>query len=488
MNRVLRTVPFALVLIAALCAAAPGEAAAPPGTPVVVHVGRVTEQDVASHGGSETDTVTEPDVAVDPRDKDDAVAVAHDSRFANGGAVGISAAWTRDGGASWHHHTVPGITTATGGRYERASDPVVAFSHSGTAFLSVLLIDLDDCHTAVAVLRSTDGGRTWSKPFLAQHSRSCDYSDDKNWIVVDNSPASPHFGRVYQFWTAILSDKDDYVGSPQVVRWSDDGGRTWSATSEVTARRHGTQNSQPMIMKNGTVVDTYYDYGAGAETPDATPGGAPTSAPDAAATPRAVDSEGPIYAVRSTNGGRSWSKPVQIVANAGGYAAHVRCCLFAADIDRVSGRMYVAYEGGLGDADPVYVSWSDGGRLWSAPVRVSRGDSGTVQRVNVDVVARAGKVYVAYGTRTRPKQNGGFVQQQISASLDAGRRFAAPQSVGPRSELKYAARAGGYFPGDYIGEAITTSRLYAVWSRSSEPPARSASRYHQVIYGATLRT
>ena len=132
-------------------------------------------------------------------------------------------------------------------------------------------------------------------------------------------------------------------------------------------------------------------------------------------------------------------------------------------------------------------SFSSNGRQWSSPIRVSRGDVGGVQRVNVDVVARGGHVYIGYGKRTDPEQNGGFVQQQVSTSTDGGRSFGAPVSIGPRSVLKYAAQADGYFPGDYIGEAIAPGRMYLVWAVSSKPPAYSTSKYHQVIYGATLR-
>jgi outer membrane receptor for monomeric catechols len=107
--------------------------------------------------------------------------------------------------------------------------------------------------------------------------------------------------------------------------------------------------------------------------------------------------------------------------------------------------------------------------------------------VNVDVVARAGSVYVAYGTRTHPGQNGGFVQQQLSVSTNRGRSFGPAMSIGPRSVLRYAAQSRGYFPGDYIGAAIARGRLYMVWAVSSKPPASSTSIYHQVIYGATLR-
>lgn len=458
--------------------------AASPGSPVVLQHGLVTRQDIPTQHGSEPDTVVEPDVAVSPRNDRIAIAAAHDSRFADGGAVTISVAWTADGGASWHHHPVRGITKATGGPYNRASDPVVAFGPDGTAYLSVLLVNVTSCPTAVAVLRSSDGGRTWSKPSYAHRSKTCNYSDDKNWLVVDNSRRSPHRGRLYQFWTPFISNNKGFVGSPQAVRWSDDKGRTWSKTSYVTRKNHGTQNSQPMILASGTIVDTFYDFGAGNQVPDAMPGAAPESRPNVVAA--AIDASGPIYATESFDGGRTWQIPLEVTNNGGGYASRVRCCLFAADIDPVTHIMYVAWEGGVGNTDPVYISWSRlDGALWSSPIRVTRGDRNGVQRVNVDVVAYGGRVFVTYGTRTHIHDHGGIVQQQLSVSRNRGNGFGAPISIGPRSILRYAARAGGLFPGDYIGAAISPHRLYLVWAVSRKP--RHPGRFHQVIYGATLR-
>ena len=78
------------------------------------------------------------------------------------------------------------------------------------------------------------------------------------------------------------------------------------------------------------------------------------------------------------------------------------------------------------------------------------------------------------------------MQQQLSTSSDRGNTFGAPMSIGPLSELQYAAQSRGYFPGDYIGTAVTDGRLYMVWAVSSKPPASSTSPYHQVIWGATL--
>jgi hypothetical protein len=461
----------------------------------VQHSGVVTRQDIASQPGSEPDTVVEPDVAVDPAHPDVAIAVAHDSRFPDSGAVDITVAWTADGGGTWHHRPVPGVTTAVGGAYDRASDPVVAFGPDGTAYMSVLAFDTAPCPnqpSAVLVLTSGDGGRTWSRPHMAHQSATCAFSDDKNWLVVDTSPKSPHFGRVYQFWTPFFSDAaGNFLGARQAVRWSDDQARTWSATSYITPVNHATQNSQPMITASGAVVDTYYDYGVAAVAPEAAPaGGVATGARrDSGLAPRIVDNRGNIFASRSDDGGKTWRRIAEVAANGGGFAPGVRCCLFAASIDRATGIMYVAFEGaGLGNTDPVFLASSpDGGRLWTNPVQVSQGDRPGVQRVNVDVVARGGSVYVTYGTRTNPQAAGGTVQQQLSISQNRGTTFGPPQSIGPVSVLRYAAQARGFFPGDYIGAAIAGDRLYVVFAQSSKPPASSSSPFHQVIWGVTLR-
>jgi hypothetical protein len=80
----------------------------------VLHVGQIDQQDVAPRGNCEPDTLVEPDVAVSPFNSNIQVAVAHDCRFASGGAVDISYAWTHDGGSTWHHAPVPGLTKGGG--------------------------------------------------------------------------------------------------------------------------------------------------------------------------------------------------------------------------------------------------------------------------------------------------------------------------------------------------------------------------------------
>jgi hypothetical protein len=457
---------------AAIALTAAPAAAAGSRQPVLVHVSRIDHQDIPSASTCEPDTLVEPDVAVSPVNPNIAVAAAHDCRFADGGAVDISYAWTHDGGQTWHHAPMPGITTANGGVWDRASDPVVAFGPDGSVYISVLDISLN-CPSAVSVSRSTDGGATFGAPVLAHESNTCNYSDDKNFLIVDNGRHSPHRGRLYQFWTPFLGGRFG-SGSQQVVRWSDDHGQTWSHTVALTPRGIFTQNSQPVIKPNGTIVDTYLSFGAagGDEGPESRIGGNT----DALAANAAAPADR-IAARVSRNGGRTWSKSFTVTSRAGEGPAGIRCCLPSAAGDPTTGRMYAAWI--RPDSKAVMLTSSKDGKTWSKAAQVTP----TTPRkdyVNVDVSAYGGKVLVSTGLHGRR-----YVQQEVLASTYPS-AFSAPLKLGPPSDLKYAAVAGGKFPGDYIGTAVTHSRAYAVWCRSGKPADPNA-KFHQVMWGATLR-
>lgn len=481
----LAAAPAATAATAAPAATAATAATADPAarTPQIVTVGQIAVQDVAPQPGSEPRTLVEPDIGVSPVDPGVAVAVAHDGRFPDGGAVGITHAWTRDGGVHWQHAPMPGLTVATGGEFSRASDPVVAYGPGGAAYVSTLLIDIGGaCHSAVAVSRSTDGGRTFGRPVLVHESRSCRYSDDKNWIVVDSYRSSPHFGRIYQFWTPFLfSASGKYLGSPQAVRFSDDQGRHWSSTSYVTGSRSSTQNSQPMVRPDGSLVDRYLSY----------PPGEVGDRPERPLAPgqalRAGKGTVRIQARSSADGGRTWSDAVTVGTNYGGGPRGIRCCLPSATADPDTHRLYVGWEAARPDGSrAVVLSSSTDGRHWSAPATVNGSPADhALQYVNVDVAAGGGTVFVSYARRDPRVAGGRYLQQQLVSSADGGRNFRAPLSLGPLSDLRYAAQAGGVFPGDYIGSAISGHRLYTVWARSTRPPG--GAEFNQSLFAAAVR-
>lgn len=461
----------AIALLAGLGTAAPA-LAAPSGSPAILHVGQIDRQDVQSHGNCEPDTLVEPDVAVSPVNPKIQVAVAHDCRFASGGAVDISYAWTSDGGAQWHHAPVPGLTRAVGGTYDRASDPVVAFGADGSVYISALVFDTG-CPTGVAVSRSTDGGATFGKPVLAQSSNTCAVSDDKNWLVTDTQPDSPFYGRVYQFWTEFLAG----AGSPQEVRWSDNDGRTWSSTHVLASKKQFAQDSQAFVQPDGAITDTYLYSGhslgdgirQGSIFGNGTNAGSGVS----------------LVAQTSFDGGATWTKPAVVAKNVGGGPAGIRCCLPLMAGDHTTGRMFGVWNAnGPGTQDAVELASSANGKTWSAPAQVTPGNAANIQYINAAVATANGRVYVSYGRRNLNSPN--IIQQELTWSSDGGKTFAPPIALGPPSNLKYAAVAGGKFPGDYSGLSATPARVTAAWCVSSKP-ANPTAAFHQTLYAATLQ-
>jgi hypothetical protein len=479
--RALITVSTAAALIAGLGLAAPALAtvqkAAQAGPPAVLHVGQIARQNVAPRGTCEPDTLVEPHVAVSPFNSKIQIAVAHDCRFATGGAVDIAYAWTHDGGAHWHNAPMPGLTTAVGGTYARASDPVVAFGADGSVYVSSLVFD-NGCPTAIAVSRSTNGGATFGKPVLAQHSNTCAVSDDKNWLTADTQPNSPFYGRVYQFWTAFLAKG----GSPQVIRWSDDHGRHWSSTHLLGPRGENAQDSQPFVEPDGTVVDAYMFFGG-----QRVGGGEPMAVTHDAIRPAPTGGGPSLVARSSVNGGATWSGRSVIATNIGGGPPGIRCCLPMMAGDPVTGHLYAVWNAnGPGQLDPVMLSSSADGRHWSRPVQVTHGDNPHIQYLNAAVAVAGGRVYVSYGSRNLAVQGGNIIQQEMTWSDNGGRTFSQPFALGPPSNLRWAAVAGGKFPGDYTGLSATPSRVTAAWCVSSRPPSPTAA-YHQTLYAAVLR-
>src|SRR5438132_2321034 len=114
-------------------------------------------------GGSQHATEVEPDVAAVGSTL---VTAFQAGRFySGGGSTNIGWATSTDGGATWSHGFLPGITTAAGGSYARVSDPSVAHdaAHGVWLISSLPIAESTCCGAAVLISRASDG-LAWGPP------------------------------------------------------------------------------------------------------------------------------------------------------------------------------------------------------------------------------------------------------------------------------------------------------------------------------------
>src|SRR6266700_7280924 len=93
------------------------------------------------------DAEVEPQVAVNPHAAGNIIGAWQQDRWSNGGARGLVAGFSTDGGTTWGETTLPFSGCApgaildpfTGAPYNRASDPWVSIGPEGTAYAIGLL-------------------------------------------------------------------------------------------------------------------------------------------------------------------------------------------------------------------------------------------------------------------------------------------------------------------------------------------------------------
>ena len=175
-------------------------------------------------------TQVEPRLAVDPTNSNHLVGVWQQERWDNGGSFGTVAGVSSDAGQHWQEVVIPGLTTASGGSFNRASDPWVSFGPTGIVYESSLLVNVDskghEQETGVAVNMSSDGGLTWSAPtvlILTNFSGPNFIENDKESITAD--PQNPNL--VYTIWDQVSTNTTS-PGQTFLSR-STDGGQTWSS-------------------------------------------------------------------------------------------------------------------------------------------------------------------------------------------------------------------------------------------------------------------
>lgn len=382
-----------------------------------------------------------------------------------------SVVYSQDGGATW---TPAKGTAAT--EYKISGDVAAAYDKHGAAILCFIAFDKlgtenywahGATRNGIFIRRSADGGATWEKDahaVIAQPTQPGIPFEDKPGIAADDGN-SKYAGNLYVGWTEFRLDET-------VIKFSrsSDGGVNWSPAIEISSH-HGLPRDD-----NGAVEG----FSA------------------------AVGADGAVYAVwadgdslaftSSRDGGRSFAKSRSILQTAPLYFS-------AEGLDRANGFPQIGIDPHRGKHGRLYVTWSDyrtgdvgvycatsddGGKKWSAPVRVNSnpvhdGTDQFFQWLSVDPVSGAANV-IFYDRRGDEENRKTTVT--LARSTDGGATFtnyawSTVPFVSTRDE----------FIGDYTGIAALNNKVYGTWTEvvpqeeSKEKTAIQKSRYrpHTIV-------
>jgi hypothetical protein len=284
-----------------------------------------------------TEVQNEEQIAINPRNPDNMVAVWRDFRT---GVRRVGWGYTFDGGESW---TEGGLITEP--NYPFQSDPGVTADKDGNFYAVVLSYAGGSIQSnGLFVLESTNGGVTWGDPLQVVDGVP-DVFEDKEFIACDRTYGR-HSGNLYVTWTRFGTATDI------LARRSTDSGRSWSNTVTVSDET-SVQFPIPVVGRNGELYIAWTSYDKSAIMLDV-----------------------------STDGGASFGTDHEVIsvyqpstALAGAINAYSSPHMDA-DISNgiYSGRVYIAFmdrRNGQRDFDIWLISSDNMGLTWTEPVRIN---------------------------------------------------------------------------------------------------------------------
>lgn len=473
-------------------------------------------------------------------------AIVHQDRWSNGSAQSNATFYSDDGGLTWNLSFTP-ITRCSGGlqigpeSFDRASDPWLAVTpgkvigdddnkkKSGAIFHQMNLVtdrlppDYDSLRSAYSMLRSTDGGKTWSDPIVVSNRTEFESGapfNDKNTLTADPYKKQYVYG-TWQLLKDVLPTDDSAI--PVQFFYSDtyfvrthNKGKSWEPARAIYKIRDDvTLLAAAGIDPNAEVIFGAQNIGHQIVV---LPDGRLVNVSQA----RFVTSEQNFFArtiIRSFDKGDTWEQTATIIPSTtiGGFVAF-DAELFAASggeiantvrsagsipdiaVNRTNGFMYVVWQ----DIDPtfsflgVFMAMSkDGGDTWSDQITVGGGvqisdelvsfaqlpavhvaDDGTVGVLFLDDRNDVICPDPSLSNEDDPEcftvlpdgsvKAGPLDQDWFIKIYDPDLNLIAEHRVTTESfDLRQAPNAGGYFPGDYVNCSSTDNDFVCAFTRTN---------------------
>jgi hypothetical protein len=356
---------------------------------------------------------------------------------------------------------LPGVSTCTGGPLEEAADPWLTYGPKGTVyFASLQFPDSAEPDLGPVVNRSTNNGRSWSDPVFV----------DRKPVFTDKEALSAdpvRSGVAYMVWRQ--AETISFLSADIYFSRTDDGGRTWSDPVPIyetePAAVFGAQVSEVVVTGPGrlvAVISTELRFVPG--------------------EPRIVK----FLALRSKDGGRSWSAPTEIAE-----APFIQLedpetntpikegpHLFAADGGPDHGVFAAWQDPQSSTQSRIMVSSSKGGREWSAPRLASKG---AVAPFTPDLaVARNGTLGLRfYDLRNDvPGDSALTTDSWFRHSHDGGRSW-KEKRLGGAFDLRTAPlQATGGLPGYQLGEyqgLVAVNKGFSTAFARAKPAAKEGA-------------
>ncbi len=375
----------------------------------------------------------------------------------------MRAYYSSDGGQSWGGVDLPLPPSRGANDYSFGSDPSLVFDTLGNAFYSYIVVYWGNGSgvkgTAMAVARSTDGGRTWPQATFFSYEGGSNHFNDKPMVTADRSPSSPFRDSVYVAWDAATGGSTS--GGVRLGR-STDHGQTFTVTRVDDPQGQGRAiGAVPFAGPDGTLYVAWNDWRA-----------------DAIAVNRSFDG-GVTWDVQRVVATKSLPFDIGIPAEFSRGALVYPACDSDRSTGRHRGRIYCAWmdQTPAGTTD-ILLSYSDDrGATWSSKRSVGDSLGILVDRFNhwLSVDPVTGDVDVSfYDTRNDTTGQRYETDVYLAQSTDGGATFAPNVRVTDVSSNEHDC--GGVYPcqginygnqqGDYEGLASHGGVSHPVWTDS----------------------